>query len=248
MSRGENPRRVALQRRLYQRQAERWSKWWTDHAREFIDDPANYDSKLPPLDEPLPEPVELSSGARFDGSGYSGLTISPPSEPGEHTWHVIDLDTGYRPTWPAHIPRDEAQIDFAELATWARDSGADLMCVSTTDADGAEVFALRGIDLKVVELTDREHRDLEASLAAGNPPTGRPVGELLIHVDAATGEATANINASFLYTTREGTHGVIETTDRVVRTADLTGMPSGAATAGVGFRRGVKFDWKPLAP
>ena len=69
---------------------------------------------------------------------------------------------------------------------------------------------------------------------------------MLIHADPGTGELTANVNAAFLYTTREGTHGLIDTTDRVVRTADLTGR-TGDPPAGVGFRRGVRFDWKPLA-
>jgi hypothetical protein len=119
------------------------------------------------------------------------------------------------------------------------------MCVSYTDPDGAEVFALRGLDLKAVELMDGDMRDLEHNLATGKPPTGRPAGDLLIHADADTGDLTANVNATFLYTTREGTHGLIKTTDRVVRTADLTGR-AGDAPAGVGFRRGVRFNWKPL--
>ena len=53
-------------------------------------------------------------------------------------------------------------------------------------------------------------------------------------------------NAAFIYITREGSMGVIETTDRVTRTADLTGQLS--APTGVGFFKGVKFNMKPIIP
>jgi hypothetical protein len=49
-------------------------------------------------------------------------------------------------------------------------------------------------------------------------------------------------NAAFLYETREGTMGVIETTDRVTRVADLAGMAAG------GFHKGVRFNLKTIVP
>ena len=55
-------------------------------------------------------------------------------------------------------------------------------------------------------------------------------------------------NAAFLYITREGSMGVIETTDRVTRTANLTGLPSGSPWPGVGFHKGVRFNLKAIIP
>ena len=42
--------------------------------------------------------------------------------------------------------------------------------------------------------------------------------------------------------------GLIETTDRVTRTANVTGLPSGNSTPGVGFHKGVQFNLKAIIP
>ena len=47
--------------------------------------------------------------------------------------------------------------------------------------------------------------------------------------------------------TREGSMGLIETTDRVTRTAELTGM-AGSPPAGVGFHTGVRFNLQSIIP
>jgi hypothetical protein len=41
--------------------------------------------------------------------------------------------------------------------------------------------------------------------------------------------------------------GLIETTDRVTRTADLTGSAA-TPTPGVGFHKGVRFNLKSIIP
>ena len=41
--------------------------------------------------------------------------------------------------------------------------------------------------------------------------------------------------------------GLIETTDRVTQTADLTGM-MGGPPAGVGFQTGVRFNYEWIIP
>jgi hypothetical protein len=42
--------------------------------------------------------------------------------------------------------------------------------------------------------------------------------------------------------------GLIETTDRVTRTADLTGNAAGNPSPGIGFHKGVRFNLKALIP
>ena len=56
-------------------------------------------------------------------------------------------------------------------------------------------------------------------------------------------------NAAFLFVTREGNMGLIETTDRITRTANLIGLPATAESrGGVGFHKGVQFNLKSIIP
>jgi hypothetical protein len=68
-----------------------------------------------------------------------------------------------------------------------------------------------------------------------------------MHHDEGSKRSVPDANAAFLYVTREGSMGLIETTDRVTRTADLTGR-LGAPPAGVGFHTGVRFNLKSIIP
>jgi hypothetical protein len=104
---------------------------------------------------------------------------------------------------------------------------------------------LRAFDMQVREISPRDVRNIERLVRAGTLPEGRPVGELLLHYDAASQKLTPE-NGAFLYVTREGTMGVIEVTDRVTRVADLTGL--GGPPAGVGFHKGVRFNLTTIVP
>jgi hypothetical protein len=101
--------------------------------------------------------------------------------------------------------------------------------------------------MKVREISPRDLRNLDRLLAAGTLPEGRPVGELLMHYDTQSQRLVPDANAAFLFVTREGNMGVIETTDRVTRTANLNGM-AGGPPPGVGFHTGVRFNLKSIIP
>jgi hypothetical protein len=242
-----DPRGQILQRRLFQRQARRWQDWWEAHCREFTDDEAYALVGLVFEDEPLPEPpTELGPDATTVGR-VIGMTLSTASEGGRHVRHFIDLDTGYQPGWPAGIPRTESAAGGVErLPAWAAENGVDLMCVTYEKPDGSTTYVLRGFDLQVREISARELNRIDSLVGEGTLPEGRPAGELLLHHDPETGENVAE-NCAFLYTTREGSMGVIEVTDRVTRTANLSG-PTGSAPAGVGFFKGVKFNLTTIVP
>ena len=79
---------------------------------------------------------------------------------------------------------------------------------------------LRALGMKVREINPRDLRNLDRLIAAGTLPEGRPVGELLMHYDTKSQQFVPDANAAFLFITREGNMGVIETTDRVTRTAN----------------------------
>ena len=106
---------------------------------------------------------------------------------------------------------------------------------------------LRALGMKVREINPRDVRNLDKLIAAGTLPEGRPVGELLMHYDAKSQQLVPDANAAFLFVTREGNMGLIETTDRVTRTADLTGI-AGSPSPGVGFHKGVRFNLKAIIP
>jgi hypothetical protein len=122
------------------------------------------------------------------------------------------------------------------------------MCITHRSPDGTETFVLRALGMKVREIYPRELRNLDKLIAAGTLPEGRPVGELLMHYDAKSQQLVPNANAAFLFITREGNMGLIETTDRITRTADLTGTAAGSSSGGVGFHKGVQFNLKAIVP
>jgi hypothetical protein len=247
MSLSEDPRRQILQRRIYARQAQRWQAWWEKNWRTLTEDAAYQQVNLQVADEPLPPaPRLLGNTARLRGE-WTGAVLSPASEQGQHAWQFYDLDTGYRPNWPAQIPRDEAALDAKQLADWATRSGVDLMCVTHRAPDGTETYVLRALGMTVREIDARDVRNLESLIAAGTLPEGRPVGELLMHYDSRSEQLVPDANAAFLFVTREGNMGLIETTDRVTRTDDLTGS-AGSPTPGVGFHKGVRFNLKAIVP
>lgn len=243
----EDPRRQIMQRRLYQRQAERWQAWWQANWRRLTDNPVYKHVRLETRDESLPAaPETLGETAKLSGE-TSGAVLSPPTEERQYTCHAYDLDTGYRPKWPAELARDEAARDDQQQADWASQTGVDLICTTHRAADGTETYALRALGMKVWEIDAREVRDLDKLLAAGKLPEGRPVDELLMHYDAKSDQLVPDANAAFLFVTREGSMGLIETTDRVTRTANLGGAPY-SRKPGVGFHKGVRFDLKAIIP
>jgi hypothetical protein len=247
ISLSEDPRRQVLQRRIYGRQARRWQAWWEENWRTITDDAASRAVGLIVADEPLPPaPQALGNAARL-GDGVIGAVLSPAIDEGQHAWLCYDLDTGYRPHWPPHIPRDEAARDPGQLADWASRTGVDLVCTTHRSPDGAETYVLRALGMDVREIGPRDVRNLDRLIAAGTLPEGRPVDELLMQYDAGSQRLVPDANAAFLFVTREGNMGLIETTDRVTRTANLTGL-AGSPPPGVGFRKGVRFNLKAIIP
>jgi hypothetical protein len=252
----EDPRRQVFQRRLYRRQALRWQTWWETHGKKFTREPAYEkvhliaaDETLPPAStlptHPAPSHPILRHPARL-GDGDVGEVLSPAGEGGRYVTYFYDLDTGYEPQWPVPIPKDESRLDSKALAKWAAETGVDLMCVTHRAADGSKTFVLKAFDMRVWEITPRDVRNLDHLLAAGNLPQGRPVGELLMHYDAESRQPVPDANAAFLYMTREGNLGLIEITDRIRKTADITGMMM--TPQGVGFHKGVQFNLRPIIP
>lgn len=244
----ENPRQQVLQRRIYIREAQRWQLWWEANWRTLTDDAAYQKVNLKIGNEelpPAPPPMTVSKSARI-GMRMQGAVLSPASEKGQYIWHFYDLDTGLHPKWPAKIPKDETAPDSKALNEWAAQNGVDLMCITHRAPDGTETFVLKAFGMTIREISARDLRNLERTMAEGKLPEGQPVSELLMHYDSETKKPIPDANGIFLFTTREGSLGIIEITDRVTKVTDLTGQMG--FTPGVGFHKGVRFNLSTIIP
>ena len=213
MALSEDPRRQVLQRRIYRRHAQQWQAWWEANWRTYTADPVYQKVNLKVGDETLtPASLALGKTARLSG-GLTGAVLSPATQESQFAWLAYDLDTGSGANWPARIPRDDPARDPKQLEEWASQSGVDLICVSYRSPGGAETDVLRALGMKVREIHARDLRNLDRLLAAGTLPEGRPVGDLLMHYDTQSQQFVPDANAAFLFITREGNMGVIETTD-----------------------------------
>jgi hypothetical protein len=189
--------------------------------------------------------VNLGPNARL-GDGESGGIVATVAEDGKYVTHFLDLDTGYAPKWPEKIPKDEDRLDQKQLAKWAAENGVDLMCVTHHSADGTSTFVLRAFDMKVWEINQRDLRNIDKSIAAGKLPGGPMVADLLMHYDTESKKYVPDANAAFIFVTREGNMGLLETTDRVTRTNVVTGLPG--YPPGVGWHKGVRFTVRSIIP
>ena len=244
----QDPRCQVFQGRLFAKQAKKWANWWDEHGRELVG--AKFESvNLKISDKPLPPSAKepFGPGARISQEDCrNGLTLCPPRQTGdERVPYFYDLDTGAKPKWPAHIPKDEAHLDIELLAKWAAENGVDLMCVTHKAADGTPTFVLRQFGLKAYEDAGRDNFNLDLLLNAGKLELGHKVGDLLVHFDEATKQEVPGANAGFFYITREGTQGTIEITDRWTKAPDLTNRAS-PPPPGVGELKGVRFILMPI--
>ena len=219
-----------LQRRVYFRQARLWQAWWEANWNKFTSDPAYEKVHLASADESTAPLTRTLSKTAHLGSNHTAF-VSPLKENGRHVTSYVDLDTGYEPKWPADFPRDESRVDQKQLAKWALENGVDLTCVSRRAPDGTQACVLEAFNMQVWEITPRDVRYLNRSLAAGALPTGRAIadkpnsgreaGDLLMHYDAKSGNLIPGASAVFLFKTHEGNIGLIEVPDQVAKAATL---------------------------
>jgi hypothetical protein len=238
----DDPRAQSMQRRLYFEQAQRWQEWWESHAKELTNDAAYHRVGLV-IPEEVPQSVPLSHSPNAKlGEKFVGVTLSTPIERGAS---FLDLDTGVKPPWPNDWAHDVEIEGRPEVAQWAAENGIDLMCVTYKSPTGESTYALRAFNMRLWELAPADARNIEKRLKSGKL-AGQPAGELLLHYDRETKQYAPDQNAEFLYMTREGGMGLLEVTDRVTRVEDLTGRFD--TPKGVGFTKGVRFNYTPIKP
>lgn len=249
ISLSEDPRRQVMQRRRYERQAQLWQKWWEENWRTLTEDAslADVQLKLSKAAAVL-QPDQLSPTAKL-GDGVIGMQLSPVSERGQYANYFIDLDTGEQPHPPQKFVAAGATPTEDEITAWAAEQGIDLMCVPYETADGKKTLALKAIGMQVRELSSSEVRNLDRILATGELPQGRPASDLLLHLDSKAEGLTTSVDGAFLFTTKEGSLGLIETrmhgdgrSGVVMMLSDPNAPPAGPAP------RSVKFDMHEILP
>jgi len=194
----------------------------------------------------LPTGLTLTDQAQADGS-HSGHTLSPIGDPDKGATFFLDLDLGGKLSWPDDLSRmDVDPKTIASAKDWAGSQGADLTCEFLTNADDEVRFCLSGIGLQLWEIDPFDAHNLEEFLEAGKLPEGRKVeGNLLLHWDAKAQTFASSKKSSFLYLTREQGLGVITITDMVTQAKDITGQMF--VQPGIGFHRGIRFDYTTVA-
>jgi hypothetical protein len=258
----EDPRRQQMLREVAQSHAERWQTWWEENWQTYTKDDAYHLVKLPalPAAEQFP-PARLDFTSRM-GGGWSGSVVSPADETNRYATRLLDLDIGLRVAWPSNVPATEEGAQSPELLAWAREHGVDLTCVVQKSSDGTPKYVLRVIDMSVARISPQDARNLDKRFQSGETPSDNATaarlgglkwvnnlilqmsaGEFLTLDDSETNEKTA-----YLYQTKQGNYGLIEITDLITQTGDLTGTPAGMEPRGTGFHRGVKFDHHEIVP
>jgi hypothetical protein len=240
----KDPNRQRLQRASIDAHARRWQAWWEEHWQQFTKDEAYRAVNLPaPVVDVPSTNRSLGKTSRIGDGGSIGAVVSPADETNQYATRLLDLDTGLRVTWPSHVPATEEGAMSNELLSWAGEHGVDLTCIVRKSSHGTPQYVLHVIDMQVVQISPQDARNLQKRFTSGELPKGRSRPDFL-----GLEDATTDGNPSYLYVTKEGNHGMIEITDVITRTGDLTGTPSGMEQRGTGFHRGVKFDHHEIIP
>jgi hypothetical protein len=258
----EDPRRQRMLREVAQSHAERWQTWWEENWQNYTKDEAFHLVKLPALPAADQSPPALLDNTSRIGGGSMGNVVSPADETNRYATRLLDLDIGLQVAWPSNVPTTEEGARSPELLTWAREHGVDLTCVVQKSSDGTPKYVLRVIDMSVVRMSPQDVRNLDKRFQSGATPRDNPTaarlegfnwatnliqqmsaGEFLTLDDSQNNEKTA-----YIYQTKQGNYGLIEITDLITRTSDLTGTPAGMEPRGTGFHRGVQFSHHEIVP
>ncbi len=246
--RAKDQRTLYRQQQQYQATAQQWRDWWQTHFREFGVEEAEAVVNLKPLPaldlSSLPTGLRLTKHAQIDRSS-SNWTLSAIGDQNS-TRCFLDLDTGRVIDWPKSLSRSQSPAAINGAIDWAAKQGADLICVPYDDGSDKSPFVLRSVGMQLWEIDSLDARNIGKRLEQGRLPAGRKIDDgLLMHLDPKAKTRSPKVGSSFLYLSREDGLGIITITDFVTQVRDITGMFQ--APKGVGYQKGVRFDWKTIA-
>lgn len=241
---------LAQQERLYLNVARRWAQWWAEHWREYVDDPALAKVEIPePVVPPdltgIPYGPGVKAAGAMSGVIASVLERDDTLPKGFFPLALVDIDTGRFVRWPEFLPpAGEIAGREAELEAWAAREGIDLMGTQyRPPGSDKPLYILKPFGMRAWRIEDRRYETLEAELQNAQVRLGVPADGYLADYDAATNTFHPERKATFLFITREGTCGVLQSVCQVTKRARI-GDPAGDDEAGLYF--GVKVNTKVL--
>jgi len=246
VSKSKDLRALAKQEKLYYNTARDWADWWEANWKSTGVDEQYSKVNLPPLVPrelgDYPKGLEITENAELEG-GVAGQILTPVGDADTSANFFLDLDTGKSLKWPKEkLPTSDASEQIVKQASqWAAANGADLLC--TTLEEGTKNYALLGVNMQLWEIDSFDYQSIQKMLAKGELPKGKPMKQPLL-LPLGADEASSKIGSSFLYVTRDEGLGVITITDIVTQAKDIRGM---FVPKGVGFYRGVKISYWPIA-
>ena len=245
----KDKRAAATQRLVYHKRAEQWAEWWNENSYRFDVHEENRTMKMPEFVPPdlsdYPTGLNITTSAELAG-GLSEMVLTPVGDTDQTASFFLDLDLGRSPSWPKQLlPNDRSLKTISEARKWATDRRLDLMCVNISKDEARPNYVLSGVDLQLWEVDPRDVKKISEFLKRGELPARRQLtSNHLLHLNEQ-GDHVSTKQSCFLYVTREQGLGFIRITDFVLEARDISG--SFSVPEGVGFYRGVRFDWMPIA-
>jgi hypothetical protein len=242
---GGGRRQQELQRELYQRVADRWRGWWQESWRDYLDDPALAQVDITAV-RPDSAAERFRTGPGMElGMMQSGLVVESIFE--SESAVFLDFDTNRQAKWPEGIARPTSkQAELPALIDeWATREGLDVVGVEF-QPDGSDewFYCLRGLGLRAWEIDNERWEGLRDEVRGQEPLLlGRPVEDgLLMHFDEASGKHDPAKPASFLFITRDGARGVLQTVSQVRRVYGQDNPPGIVGDGSdIGFSKGIRI-------
>lgn len=208
------PKQQKIQRKLFQKVALGWAKWWEENWKNYVEDERYSNVNLPPE---LPERAAIvDSEARFPfGEGVrlsqgSQSVIITPNQVRQRE-DLLDIDSIRHATWPGNFQAlGKNDQPTPEMTEWWRSEGFDLLgFVEMVDEESTR-YGVRMLDLRAWKLGKKQLADLPKMMSGEIPyPLGNEAKEL-IPLHSNSGPFSEPDGTPYLFRTREGTYGLIK--------------------------------------
>lgn len=223
-----------IQRKQFLQLANRWTDWWSNNWRKFVDNEADAQldrtkksiGQFTEMIAKMPQPVlptEIPCGPLVRlGDGTSHHQFEP----------YVDLDGGRSVQPPEALlknsPKDRPS---PELLAWAKQNGIDLLRFEIKrPGDGKTYYGYQPVGMKVWKIDNKRWNNLEKELQESKKLDLRSLWEGAISsVEQKEDDVAEEKAAAFLFITRDGACGAVRIRSglahQIVQGAPVMGPP-----------------------